>query len=222
VFGKLGKAHDSGNSKQLVTVAVSGYGLVDGSYTSEYLQLTSRGEALITAKNEKTKYKAIYDALFSNGIFSAYVNRFKDKSIPHEDVAIDFLKSEQQLSEADAKSFYAVITDNINTYKLVQEFSGKKVIVSREVAFEAIPGSISQEDEPTTTEEAPVDVETRDILSPLPQPIGNPIPANVGGLQPEFHFNIQIHLPENADPQSYDAIFKSIGKYLLGRNDVQE
>ena len=205
-------------------MAVSGYGLVDGSYTSEYLQLTPRGEALVTAKDEKAKYKAVYDALFSNRIFSAFINRFNDKSTPHEDVAIDFLKSEQQLSDKDAKSFYAVIMDNVNTYKLVQEFAGKKVIVSREVAFDAIPGSIDQEDEPIDIEEA--EAETRDVPSSLPQPPASPAisPAmsNIGGLQPEFHFNIQIHLPENASAGSYDAIFKSIGKYLLGRSDLEE
>jgi len=38
---------------------------------------------------------------------------------------------------------------------------------------------------------------------------------------PQIHFNIQIHLPENGSPEDYDAIFKSIGTYLLGRKDEQ-
>ena len=38
---------------------------------------------------------------------------------------------------------------------------------------------------------------------------------------PQIHFNIQIHLRENGSPEDYDAIFKSIGTYLLGRKDEQ-
>ena len=34
---------------------------------------------------------------------------------------------------------------------------------------------------------------------------------------PQFHFNIQIVLPENASQDTYDNIFKSIATYLLNR-----
>lgn len=43
--------------------------------------------------------------------------------------------------------------------------------------------------------------------------------ATGGSAVPQIHFNIQIHLPENGSPEDYDAIFKSIGTYLLGRKD---
>jgi len=31
----------------------------------------------------------------------------------------------------------------------------------------------------------------------------------------QFHYNIQIHLPESRDPSVYDALFKSLRKHLL-------
>ena len=39
--------------------------------------------------------------------------------------------------------------------------------------------------------------------------------GSTGGLRPEFHYNIQIHLPESRDQAVYDAIFKSLKKHLF-------
>lgn len=40
-----------------------------------------------------------------------------------------------------------------------------------------------------------------------------------GRKSPEIHFNIQVVLPENASPENYDAIFRSIATHLLGRTE---
>lgn len=40
-----------------------------------------------------------------------------------------------------------------------------------------------------------------------------------GRTIPEIHFNIQVVLPENASPENYDAIFRSIATHLLGRTE---
>ena len=34
-------------------------------------------------------------------------------------------------------------------------------------------------------------------------------------LDPQFHYNIQIHLPESRDPAVYDVLFKSLKRHLL-------
>jgi len=44
-------------------------------------------------------------------------------------------------------------------------------------------------------------------------------PTNLERITPQIHFNIQVVLPENALPETYDAIFKSIATYLLGRTE---
>lgn len=36
-----------------------------------------------------------------------------------------------------------------------------------------------------------------------------------GGKKPDFHYNIQIHLPDSRDEAVYDAIFKSLKKHLF-------
>jgi hypothetical protein len=49
-------------------------------------------------------------------------------------------------------------------------------------------------------------------------PLSVPVSSDI---VPEFHFNIQIHLPAEATPDKYDAIFKSIAIHLLGRTDKE-
>lgn len=65
VFDKLGKSSTSGHSKDWMAAANGGYGLITGSYATEYLGLTERGRKIVAAKDELTKYEAIYEVLFS-------------------------------------------------------------------------------------------------------------------------------------------------------------
>lgn len=50
----------------------------------------------------------------------------------------------------------------------------------------------------------------------LSQPVNVPS-APLRGT--EIHFDIQIHIPENQAPEVYEAIFKNLGKYVLGIKD---
>jgi len=44
-------------------------------------------------------------------------------------------------------------------------------------------------------------------------------PFGSSEIVPQFHFNIQIVLPENASQDTYENIFKSIATYLLNRHE---
>ena len=55
------------------------------------------------------------------------------------------------------------------------------------------------------------DNEPEDSLPVLP----TRIPITAQSSQPEFHYNIQIHLPATTDISVYNAIFKSIKEHLL-------
>jgi hypothetical protein len=39
--------------------------------------------------------------------------------------------------------------------------------------------------------------------------------SKISSERPEFHYNIQIHLPDSRDESVYDAIFKSLKKHLF-------
>lgn len=54
---------------------------------------------------------------------------------------------------------------------------------------------------------------------PAKPPTRSILPAGLERIAPQIHFNIQVVLPENALPETYDAIFKSIATHLLGRGE---
>jgi hypothetical protein len=192
-------------------MANGGYGLIEGSYNADYLKLTERGIKIASASNDYEKTQAIYDALFGNDIFAAFVQRFANKNVPSAEVATDYLKESQRLSAEDAKVCFDVMLENLDDYGLITELSGKRVIVPRVMALEKLtkPNS-GKSDQPVPlpeTEEG--SIQNNEAIDSTPQKIRQQ------KLIPQFNFNIQIQLPENATPEVYDSIFRSIAEYLL-------
>lgn len=216
IFDRLGKSAESGPSRVLITASGGGYGLTTGSHKAEYLGITERGRIIATANDPATKYSAIYEALFSNEIFTAFVARFNDKGVPIDEVAISYLMSAHNLTNVDAQACWTVIKDNLNEQNLTQELSGKRVIISQNAALELIakgngyveekiPQAKSKATDEIDTESKGTDTNTRKEIQKENQVI------------PQIHFNIQVVIPENATPEKYDAIFKSIADHLLKR-----
>lgn len=77
--------------------------------------------------------------------------------------------------------------------------------------FESVQPVASTQVTPTA-EEVPSSVPSMPV-APLQEGIS--IPKKV---EPQIAFNIQVALPENASPETYDNIFKSIATHLLGRD----
>ncbi len=215
-FHRLGKSPESGPSRMLVSTGNSGYGLLTGSYQADYLGFTERGRKVMEAGNEVEKRAAIYDSLFANSIFSAFVTRFKDKTLPTDKVAMDVLESELGVPHADVELCWEVIRDNINDFGLIQEVSGKQLLVSRDMALERLGKSLGQQTEPSI-DTTPSQVQETHLSIRAPK-----FSAPYKSPTPEFHFNIQIHLPENASPETYEAIFRSIANNLLPRPGNEE
>ena len=70
----------------------------------------------------------------------------------------------------------------------------------------------------TEAKEVQASVTAADESSYTPSPARISVPKTTSSVAPEFHFNIQIQLPENASEAVYEAIFRNIGRYLLGNN----
>lgn len=212
VFNRLQRSPESGPSRTLVTASATGYGLTTGGTQSEYLSLTDRGKRIVDSVDEMERMSAVYDALFSNTIFSALAQRFKEKTVPNDEVAVDYLRGNHALNGADAKAFWDIAKKNIADFGLVQELSGRRVLVSRGMALERLQATLPQDQ---------MEVKSNGARGGTPNPSTGSVPIHQGlsvapsRLEPQIHFNIQIHLPENATPEVYDAIFRSIGSYLL-------
>lgn len=211
VFDRLGRSPDSGSSRALAVAANSGYELIIGSYQSDYLGLTEKGMTIVAAIDEKSKHAAIFRSLFDNEIFRSFVERYKEKPLPIDEVAIDYLKKNHSLTEADAKNCWEIFKKNIIDFHLIEELSGKNIVVDGETAlrhFSERNEGILEDGNEQPAHTAPLD------HKPAEKPVT--IPKN--GLSPQFTFNIQIVIPENATKETYDSIFKSIAEHLLNRS----
>jgi len=211
----LGRIPESGATRSLIVASNSGYGLTTGSYASDFLSLTEVGVSLAVAPNEIERNKIIYDILFKNVLFSGLVSRFKDRGIPEDEVVADYLVQTHGLAPADAIAFWVVAKANLLDFKIVQQLSGKTIIVSREQALESLAPKGKIDSDPLEGVEPERYVE---------KPITH-VPADIKKLThseqllPQFTFNIQIVLPENSSPDTYDNIFKSIATHLLYRDN---
>lgn len=214
----LGRVPKSGSSDQLVG-ASNYYGLTIKSGSND-LKLTERGSNLVDPSSSKeTRQKAALDAVFSNEMFSALVAKYAAKAFPM-DKTIHLYLTQNGLSQVDASLFWGVTKENLEDTGLIQELSsGGKMIISRETL---------ERKSKTTDEEIPdVDDQTEQVLSaselivPQATNIEKPAISNTSSeevIAPQFNFNIEIQLPENATEEVYEAIFKNIAKYLLRRN----
>lgn len=206
VFDHLKRSPTSGTTSAMMAAANTGYGLVIGSISSEHLELTDLGKRVVAAKNPTERLRAIYEALFSNRIFAELVNYFNQKQMPRKEVGEDYLRREHGLSESDAETCFGVFEKNLLEHGLVKEYSGKPMIVTPELAI----GRRESTPAPRTEREVTSQLEPEAV-----KPSGIKIPVNV----PQIHLNIQIHLPESAEPEIYDAIFRSISQHLLKDNE---
>ncbi len=213
VFNRLGKSPESGPSRMMVTTANTGYGLTTGGTQAEYLGLTDRGRKMVDSRDEFQRMGAAYEALFSNEILSAFISRFKGRAVPNDEVAVDYLKNTPSLSMDDAQAFWEVIRENIHEFGLVQELSGRRVVVSKEMAMEQLKASLPPEEKG----EIGLPVQGSNESDPAASPEVSSSAAFSPRSVPQIHFNIQVHLPESASPETYESIFRSIAIHLLNR-----
>lgn len=137
VFDQLGKSPDSGPSRTLV-VASGSYGLTQGGYQADHLKLTEVGKILVTTNPQLKKYETIYNILFGNEIFSSFIEYWKNKVMPVDDIASDWFVRNHNLETSEAQACWAIIKTNITDFKLTEQLSGKSMILSKDSALESI------------------------------------------------------------------------------------
>lgn len=138
VFDQLGKSAGSGPSRALVTISGM-YGLTKGGYQADYLELTDTGKKLIAVPlRSKSNYILAYDVLFDNDIFARFIDYWKEKPMPSDDLASDWLSRTEKISSKEALAYWEVIKTNILDWNLKEDLSGKPVIISREIALDSV------------------------------------------------------------------------------------
>ncbi|MDB5185855.1 MAG: hypothetical protein JWL85_378 [Candidatus Saccharibacteria bacterium] len=211
VFDRLNKSPESGTSRMMVT-ASNAYGLTTGSYSAERLGITNRGKTAINGSPDEKK-AAIIETLMSNSLFVSFYENYKNKKIPDPGIGADYLKQAAGLNDKDAKQAYEIFVKNLKTYGLTREMSGRETIIPVEMVAPSINA-----DEVHSPKEGSVNENTRESSSGERSVGNNPSQtANFDGIVPQFNFNIQVQIPDNASPETYNAIFKSMSEHLLRR-----
>lgn len=228
-FDEIGRSPDSSTSSYLLQAASGGYSLVNGSKTSNHLELTETGKNLSSLEKPIERLNAVHDLLYSNKFFVSIVEKYKERPFPNDEVVTDYLVRELKLSQSDAQICWSTAKQNILDFNLFEESGNKKIILDRDHAIKGFTNSNNS----NTTEEITIE----EISQPVKEEHLSPsngatkelydLPTNEKTVKsykslkniPQITFNIQVVLPENATPEVYEAIFSSMSTHLLGRDE---
>jgi hypothetical protein len=210
VFDRLGKAPASGHSRALVTISGL-YNLTKGGNQADYLELTDLGKLLITTpKGSKKYYQLAYELLFANEVFSGFVDYWKNKALPSDEIAEDWLIRTYKLNNADGQMAWDVVKANLLEWELTEQLSGKRVVNGREAALEAIKDESSIEDSYNENAQIPIPDEASSIVqfekNNLPNRLA-PKPFGTQILERDFSYGrARLILPEKMTSEEISKI----------------
>jgi len=200
VFEELRKQPDSGPSRNLVT-ASSGFGLTTGGYKAEILSLTDLGRRLAVDDDRS----AVTDAVLTVEVFRKFFEQYKDNPLPSEVAGKSFLATAGVPTDR-TEACWNLVRQNGEQCGLIQEVSGARRVLSRDHAIERMgikPVKPIPQAEPSGRKA----VEQAEQVAAV-------------GL-PSLNINLEIHLPPDAKPEQYDAIFASMRKHLIDGTRVE-
>jgi len=210
-FEHIGRSPDSSISYTLNSAATSGYGVVKGGKNASHLELTQSGQRVANRASTGERREVILDILFSNPYFSALVEKYAERPMPQDSIAVDYLQREQGLEQSDAEILWSVAKDNILDFGLYEGSRGKQVILSRESAGEINEGAREKHEDGTAKQEQQnATSESNNSIEASESATGGRVLENTSanGIIPQIAFNIQVVLPENAPAETYNAILK--------------
>jgi hypothetical protein len=141
LFDHLGKAPESGASRQLITNA-SKYNLIQGSHSSEHLSVTEIGAKAVNEEipqRERTEAR-VQLAIFDIEPFNNLYRKFVGSKLPARQVLIDNMK-EAGVSEDTAEEAVDTFIVNLRFTQLLQTLSGAERIVSLEHLLDSLPST---------------------------------------------------------------------------------
>ncbi|SHE91324.1 hypothetical protein SAMN04487965_0933 [Microbulbifer donghaiensis] len=138
LFDLISKASESGPSRTWVTNAAK-YGLISGSSSSEFLQLTDLGHKVTSddfSEYEKAK-AAISLAVLDVETFNYLYEHFKGNKLPQHAVLIDALE-DQEVDSEDRAAVVDTFIVNIEQVGLLKTLSGAQRLIEVDHALEGL------------------------------------------------------------------------------------
>jgi len=151
VFEELKKSPDSSASRDLVTAA-SKYGLINGSYKAETLELTPEGLLAVNPDlSPMDRLRArVRLAITSIAPYKLLHERFRDSRLPDAEILREFLKENgyqiEELNEC-VDRFIA----NAKSLNLIRTYAGSERLLSLETALEDLPKTAAKPQRPEAT-----------------------------------------------------------------------
>ena len=141
LFDHLGKAPESGPSRQLI-VNANKYGLVKGSASAEQLELTPDGARSVDEEAPKREQAKSWIKLAVDDIepFRKLYERFSGAKLPARAALIDAIK-EFEVTEDLAEEAVDTFVVNLRYIGLLQTLSGAERIVSVDHLLDALPAT---------------------------------------------------------------------------------
>lgn len=140
LFDELGKSSESGASRMLVTTS-SKYGLTKGSYTAEFIELTSLGLKVVghnVSRREQERAK-VEAAIFSVPPFASLYQKIVSNKLPAISVLVDSIK-DFGVSENAAEEAADTFIVNLRDVGLLKTLSGAERVVSVDMMLDDLPG----------------------------------------------------------------------------------
>jgi hypothetical protein len=153
LFDHIGRAPESGGSRQLITNA-GRYGLIRGGYQSDFLELTPDGSRAVDPQmpaRDQARAR-IKLAIEDIEVFAKLHERFTGRALPAKAALIDAAK-ELGASAESAEEAVETFILNLRFVGLLVTLSGAERIVSKEHALDQLPATevVRPRSEPTQT-----------------------------------------------------------------------
>jgi len=154
LFDHLNKSPDSGSTRNLITNC-SKYGLTQGSYAADFLELTPKAK-LLTSENtpaQERKKLEIEIAILDHDIYNQIYEKFNGNKLPSLQVIIDFVKEIlEETDDSEVAKIVNIFTKNAEDLELIKTIAGAQRLIKIGHALESASGGIVTSNEEESEE----------------------------------------------------------------------
>lgn len=121
-----------------------------------------------------------------------------------------------ELSSADVKNKLKTLTQGKHSDKVISLMASTFKSLSEYAEWQTDSVAYGKTPKPKVViHKEDGDATTVEIKQPVTESFDDLPKQKLSNTNTQFHYNIQIHLPESRDESVYDAIFKSLRRHLL-------
>lgn len=208
LMDKISASPSSSKTRDLISSAYK-YGLILGSYSSEYLQLSEGGHSLLDENTSRQNAKAKQFDLAIGRVesFSELFVKLEGKRFPDKSILEDELRG-LGVEESDLEKAARVFEMNLRFLGLVKDIADNEHVVS---VKEADP------DNPETERPIPLPPATDSQIDAVALAQKNGSSASATN-RPALHIDIQVHIDAASSAEQIDQIFASMARHFYGND----